>query len=99
MATRKHHRDQFWSLIDFRSGDSRPDWCRDGVTNRTEICLSRWDRVKVLMGWSLEVETFTATENVVGKVDTRSYAAVRRPEWVPRRRQPSCGMIEVQDVV
>jgi hypothetical protein len=58
-------------LIQLRS-TKRPEWMRDGITVRTQVTLSFWDRIRVLFGRIIEVETFTATGNEVGRTETRS---------------------------
>jgi hypothetical protein len=70
-------------LIDFRSGPDFPQWAKDGLTVRTTIHLSFWDRLKILCGWKLELDTFTATEEVVGRTETRSCVRVFNPR--PRK--------------
>ena len=73
---------EFAELVDFRSGPDFPGWAKDGVTNRTTISLSFWDRVRVLFGWHLELDCFTATEHEVGRTETRACIHVFDPRPV-----------------
>ena len=60
-----------------------PEWAKDVVTNRTTVYLSFWDRVKVLFGYVLTVETATATEVAPGLVKTVSGVSVTRSGYLP----------------
>ena len=59
-------------LFEFRSGCQTPKWAQDGVTVKTTTRLGWKDRLIVLIQGRFEVETYTATEHHVGRVETRS---------------------------
>jgi hypothetical protein len=75
---------EFQRLVEFRSGADYPEWAKDGIGNRTMVHLDWRDRLKVLLFGQVEVETFTATEEKVGRTESRGCVRVFFPRW-PRK--------------
>lgn len=63
-----------------------PEGVRDRLHTTVEIALGWRDRLKILLGWQVELTVRTNTENTVGA--TRSFTDIRflRPNWAIRRR-------------
>lgn len=57
---------------------------RDCVVTRTTTDLSFLDRVRVLISGRIEVQSKTATENVIGDHATNAEFCVRPPSWLSR---------------
>jgi hypothetical protein len=84
LTTEETMTSEYAKLIDFRSGDEFPEWAKDGVSVRTTVHLDWRDRLKILLFGRLEVDTFTATEELPGRCETRSCIHVFFPRW-PRK--------------
>jgi hypothetical protein len=78
---------EFNAVFELRSGKDQPAWAKDGLTNRVTVTLSWRDRLRVLLGWKLEVESFTATEGTIGQSQTRSCVRVFHPREIKRFNQ------------
>lgn len=63
-----------------------PEGFKDRVHTEVGIHLSFGDRVKVLFGWHIKVDTRTLTENVVGIARSRSSIRITIPNWLLRWR-------------
>lgn len=74
----------------------RPDWAKDQIKNDVQIFLGWRDRLKILFGFSIDVDVFTNCENVPGRVEAIVGIAVRRPLWWPRRNRLGYGFVEVE---
>lgn len=86
---------QFEELVNFRSGDTFPDWAKDGVTTRTTLHFNWADRLRILFGFAVELDCFTATENTVGRTESKSCLRVFNPRRLMRMSGDSTGYAEV----
>ena len=55
---------------------------RDCLVTRTKVELSFVDRLRVLVSGRIQVETKTATKNVVGAQETNAAFVVKPPAWM-----------------
>lgn len=59
-----------------------PEWAKDGVVTITEVRFSIVDRLRILVTGNLSVKTWTACENLPGRVLTTSASAKpMAPKW------------------
>lgn len=71
----------------------RKSWCeipemektQDYLVSRTVMELSFFDRLRVLFGGRIQVETKTATENEIGHHKTNGHGCVIPPKFLDRR--------------
>jgi hypothetical protein len=57
-----------------------PEWAKDGIVVNTRINFSMWDRLLILVTGNVSVQSWTACENLPGRVETWSHAMPKPPE-------------------
>jgi hypothetical protein len=61
-----------------------PEWAQDEITVRVGLFFSWKDRLKILLGWRIELSAFTLCENKPGRVESTSEVRVWRHKPMPK---------------
>jgi hypothetical protein len=75
-----------WKLFPLDTCDIPDIPAKDCVITRTEVRFSLLGRLRVLFSGRIEVETKTATENIVGATATASCRNIKAPLFLDRHK-------------
>jgi len=59
-----------------------PEWAKDGIVVNTRINFSFVERLQILLHGNVSVQSWTACEELPGRVETNSHAMPARPNFL-----------------
>ena len=75
----------------------KPEWAEDQLMHDIEIHLGWKDRIKTLLGFTINVEMYINVEHAPGRMEGTTDISIRRPLWWPRRNRLKYGIVNETD--